>query len=46
MRRSQRAIGQKMSGGLQACIASNGPLRRALAISRAVDMNDHAYSMR
>ena len=34
--RSSRAIGQKMSGGLQAWITSNRPERLAFSVSQAV----------
>ena len=45
MTRNAEAIGQKMSGGLQAWITANRPDRRALSVSRAVARNEYAYSM-
>ena len=38
------AIGQKMSGGLHACITANRPDRRALRASQAVARNEYTYS--
>jgi hypothetical protein len=43
-RRSSIAIGQKMSGGLQACSTVNLPALRARKTSRSVSRNEYAYS--
>ncbi len=39
------AIGQKMSGGLHACMTANRPRRRAFSVSHAVARNEYAYSV-
>ena len=38
------AIGQKMSGGLHACMTAKRPLRRAFSVCHAVARNEYAYS--
>ena len=42
--RKASAIGQKMSGGLQAWITAKRPERLALSVSQAVARNEYAYS--
>jgi hypothetical protein len=37
-------MGQKMSGGLQACSTSNRPDRRARRVIHAVPRNEYTYS--
>ena len=44
MARKTRAMGQKMSGGLQAWITAKRPDRLALSASQAVARNEYAYS--
>ena len=44
MARKKRAIGQKMSGGLQAWITAKRPDRLARSVIQAVARNEYAYS--